>query len=572
MNSINRGLVYLVLLPKFLYERMGVDTNDLAIILRTKLLMDDRRPNSLHVTRPQKAGKQISAATLGTILLSAAMGVFFLVSFAVGSNLLTQASVYFLLYITMLTLTLITDFTSVLIDVRDNQIILPKPVSSKTFTLSRLLHIFIHINKIILPMSLAGQIYIGYRYGLWAALTFLFSLFLLGIFCILIINMIYLLILKFTSPQKFKTIISYVQIGMTVVIYGLSQILPRMINFSETVALDISQKSWRWLLPPYWFSRGWKFLSRFETGWEDLLGIGLLLTIPVVSIWVVVRFLAPTFTRKLASLGASAEDSSSRPAQVRMYKPSFWKTLSLKISTLLTKGPEEKVGFLIVWNLTGRLRDFKLKVYPGIGYITVIFGLMIYNFYNRHNSAPAFSGFVNAGIVLGIAYASGLMLLTAVSQLQYSDSFKASWIYLVAPVRNPGHIFSGAVKAAITKFYIPVILIITAIVVYLFGWRVIPNLVLGFSNVILCCLIISLVTFRNLPFSTQQSSANQTGMMIRTFACMGLAGLIGFLHYFIFSILPVVFLGIVLSMIACWLVLGSIKKRSWFTIKASYEV
>jgi ABC-2 type transport system permease protein len=456
--------------------------------------------------------------------------------------------------------------------VRDNQIILPKPVSSKTFTLSRLLHIFIHINKIILPMSLAGLIYISYNYGFWAAFTFLFTLFLLGIFCILIINMVYLAILRVTSPQRFKTIISYVQIAMTVIIYGLSQILPRMTDLSNALALDISTKSWRWAIPSYWFARGWKFFSRFETGWEDLLGAGILLVVPAFSIWFVVKFLAPSFARKLASLGVSADEGSSSKKPVTLYKPSGWTKLANRMATLLTNDSEERVGFLIVWNLSGRLRDFKMKVYPGIGYIVVIFGFMIYNTFRRIEDVDDAIKMMDTGLVLGITYVSGLLLLTAVNQLQFSDNFKASWFYLVAPVSTPGHIISGALKAAIAKFYLPVVVFVAAVVIYLFDWRAIPNLILGFSNVILSCLIISMVTFRSLPFSSAQSSANQTGMMLRTFGCMAIATLIGAVHYFIYSFIPVVIIGILLSVIASWLILGSIKKRNWLSIRSSYDI
>jgi hypothetical protein len=345
-----------------------------------------------------------------------------------------------------------------------------------------------------------------------------------------------------------------------------------MIDMSNAFALDITTRSWRWAVPSYWFARGWKFFSRFETGWEDLLGAAILLIVPVFSIWFVVKYLAPSFARKLASLGVSADEGNSSKKSVTLHVPSGWKKLANRMATLLTKGPEERVGFLIVWNLSGRLRDFKMKVYPGIGYIVVIIGFSIYNTFRRIEDVDSAIQLMNTGLAISVIYASGLLLLTAVNQLQFSDNFKASWFYLVAPVGTPGHIISGAIKAAIAKFYVPVVIIVSALVIYFFGLRAVPNLILGFSNVILSCLIISQVTFRSLPFSSAQSSANQTGMMLRTFGCMAIAGLIGVAHYFIYSFIPVVLIGIVLSVVACWLVLGSIKKRNWSSIRASYDI
>ena len=50
------------------------------------------------------------------------------------------------------------------------------------------------------------------------------------LFAIFFINAVYILILKITSPEKFKTIINYVQVGFAVVMFASYQILPRMMD------------------------------------------------------------------------------------------------------------------------------------------------------------------------------------------------------------------------------------------------------------------------------------------------------------------------------------------------------
>ncbi|MEO6917359.1 MAG: hypothetical protein ABI151_18500 [Chitinophagaceae bacterium] len=569
MNIINKGLVSLALLPKFLYRKMGADVNDLRLILTTKLLIDDRRPNTLHVTRSRKQTKSISLATVGTMIISAVMGLFFLVSFAIGSNMVTQMTIYFTLFTILLTLTLITDFTSVLIDVRDNQIILPKPVTDKTFVLARLLHIFIHINKIVLPMSLAGLIFMGIRHGAWQAVVLLFAIFMVTVFSIFVINTIYLAILRVTTPQKFKTIISYVQIAMTIAIYGASQILPRMIDAQNFLRIDFNNKSWRWSVPTYWFARGWNFFQSLQGGRENLAGAILLLAVPVFSMWIVIRYLAPSFTRKLATMTSGSDGDVVMPKQALNESRSFWPRLTRNLSTLLTKSPEEKMAFQLTWKLTSRLRDFKLKVYPGIGYMAVFIFIMVFpNF--RKNGMPETFSFA-PGIVLGMTYASGFIFITSINQLQYSESFKASWFYLTTPIKNPGHLFSGALKAAAVKLFVPFALIASVIEIVLYGYTVIPNLLLAFSNVLASSIFISLLTFQSLPFSSGQTASQQTSVMFRFIGCSLVAGLFGFLHYLIFSFLPVVIIGIVLSLIANWLLINTLKNRSWSRVRASYE-
>jgi hypothetical protein len=54
MNFINKGFLKVALLPKGIYGRLGINTDHLKWILSTKLMMDDRRPNTLHQTQQKK--------------------------------------------------------------------------------------------------------------------------------------------------------------------------------------------------------------------------------------------------------------------------------------------------------------------------------------------------------------------------------------------------------------------------------------------------------------------------------------------------------------------------------------
>jgi hypothetical protein len=264
--------------------------------------MDDRRPNSIHQTRQAKQKKPISFATLGMMLFSSLLGIFFLVSFAVGKDMVTSLTIYFSFYIFVLASTLIADFTSVLIDVRDNMIILPKPINDKTFVLARLMHIIIHITKIVLPMSIPGMIYLGIQKGLLGWLPFLLLVMAATLFTIFLINAVYILILKITTPQKFKTIISYFQIGFAIVFYGGYQLVPRLISKSALSNYSIENFFWKWLAPPYWFGESWEFMHSGVFSLSLLIAFLLSLLLPLLSIWIVIKYFAPSFNQKLSML------------------------------------------------------------------------------------------------------------------------------------------------------------------------------------------------------------------------------------------------------------------------------
>ena len=225
MNIVNRFFLKLVLLPKKLYAGAGVNTVQLQSILSVKLMMDDRRPNTFQQTQQRKKEKQVSTATLGTMLVSAILGLMFLLVFGIGQNVVTQLTLYFSMFIFMLASTLIADFTSVLIDIRDNFIIMPKPVNDRTVVVARLLHIFIHICKLILPMTLPAFIYIIVKFGSAASLPFVLMVLLATMFTIFLINMVYIIILRITTPEKFKSIISYIQIAFAIIIYRIRYLI-----------------------------------------------------------------------------------------------------------------------------------------------------------------------------------------------------------------------------------------------------------------------------------------------------------------------------------------------------------
>src|SRR6476620_10462477 len=98
MNKISLCLYKMVLWPSSLYRQWGIDTQQLALILRTKLTMDDRRPNTFQQTRAGQKKEGISNAMLGTMLMALVMGLVNLVVFSIGKDNITHFSLFFLGY------------------------------------------------------------------------------------------------------------------------------------------------------------------------------------------------------------------------------------------------------------------------------------------------------------------------------------------------------------------------------------------------------------------------------------------------------------------------------------------
>jgi ABC-2 type transport system permease protein len=567
MNIINKAFLKVALLPAPVYKKLGVDLKQLRSILHIKLTMDDRRVSTLQQTSHRKNKKPVTKATLLVMFLSALMGLALLFAFAAGSDRLTHLTFYFAFFFFMLASTLISDFTSVLIDPRDTFIILPKPVSDKTFLVARLLHIFIHICKIVLPLTLPGLIYIGINDGILGCLVFALVILLVTLFSIFVINAVYIVILKITTPERFKTIISYFQIIFAISIYASYQLVPRMIGSYNLDTFTFTSYSYIVYIPFYWFAATWQLLYSFQVTTPQLIAALLGLSVPVLSIYGVIKYLAPTFNNKLAMINSSGGEEKSKAKSKKSKRKAGYSNF---LARVFTKSRPEKMGFRFTWKMMNRSRDFKLKVYPGIGYIIVYIFIM---FYGKEFQLEDFSEETSKGkiVIISSIYFTSFILTMAINQMIFSEKYKASWLYYAKPLARPGDVILGGVKAAIFKFYIPLLTLIVAGSLILIGPKVIPNLILGMFNVLLISTLQVYAGNKLFPFSMQQTTNVKTGSFLRSMFVFFISAIIAGGHYFLYGFMYVIIGSAALSVAATWMLMSAIRSTGWTEIKAGYS-
>jgi len=562
MNFIDKFFLWLVMQPNAVYRKLGVDTVQLRAVLIAKLTMDNRRVASFGARARGKEKKEISKATLGTMGGALLMGLIMLYTFGVGSDMVTKLSMYMSMFLFMICITLITDFTSVLIDVRDNLIILPKPISDVTFLTARLLHITIRTTMVVLPMTLPGCITAATIQGPGIILPFVFMMLLMTLLGIFFINAIYILILKITTPVKFQSVIGSIQIGFVVLMMASYQIMPRLIQSSALSNVSVSTYPFMQFYPPYWFADACLLLSGNGFSTSSMVSLVLSILVPLLSIWMVVRVFAPSFNRKL---GMITGGTSEQVAPTKHREGSRKISLLERLAGWLTKPGAEFAGFLFTGRMIGRSRDYKMKVFPSIGYLIVFCGMMLFrdnNFANLTNG-----GSTLAPMFLVIIYMSSMLLSTALLQVPYTDKFKASWVFFVAPINKPGLVISGAVKCVLVLFFLPLVLVLIALSLVLLGPTILPNLLLGCLNVLVIATLMAFIQIKNLPFSVAQQGATGGSTFIRSMLMLLIPGAFGLVHYFLSGFEWVVLLLLLVTAVVPWLVFDEIKKLSWQQLK-----
>ena len=563
MNFIDKFFLWLVLLPAAVYRKMGVNLDQLQAVLSAKLTMDNRRPAAFGNNRRQGKEKKVpTKATLSTMLGSLVMGLVMLYTFGIGANMQTKLTLFFSMFLFMLCVTLITDFTSVLIDARDNLIILPKPISDITFVTARMLHITVRTSIIVLPMTLPALILSTVQQGLALILPFVLMVVLMTLFGIFLINAVYLLILKITTPAKFQKVIGSIQIGFVMLIMIMYQIMPRMMQSQDALHFSVTAHPWLQLLPTYWFADATMLLSGAGFSSTSMVSLVLSVLVPLFSVWLVVKVFAPSFNSKL---GMITSGSSEQTVASKTSKATGKSTFLQRLAGFLTKSGSENAGFMFSSRMMSRSREFKMKVYPSIGYIIVMSAVFL--FQDKHLAEITANSAKLAPILMIIIYMSSMLVSGALMQLTYSDKFKAAWMFQVTPVSRPGLLISGAIKSVLVFFFLPLGVAILILGVVLQGPTVLPNLLLACCNVLTIGACIAYVQVRSLPFSMPVEGATGGSTFIRSMLLLILPAFLGLFHWFISGFQWAVLLMLLITAVVPWLVFDEIKKRSWNQLK-----
>ncbi len=530
MNFINAFFLFLFLKPAGVYKRLGVDIIKLKALLTCKLIMDDRQPFSFGQSRTNAENEPVNNTTWLSIGVNFLMGLLFINLFFFGKSPILHFTSFFSVYLVMLTLSLIVDFTRVLIDVRDNVIILPKPINDRTFLFARILHIAIHMSKMAIPISLPSAIIVVLQHSVGGFIAFLFTVLLATVFSILLINATYLAILQFSKPEKFKSIINYLQIGFTILIYGSYQLLPKLINKSVLENLDLNALPWINAVPSYWFAALWQMLT--QPAWNTNLIIGTILglSMPVAGIYLVVKIFAPAFNQKLSLITGTSDRAPALDSSGKK-KPGWGDTISKWITS---PGPEQ-MGFDISWRMMLRSREFKMQVYPGIGYILVLVILILFKETNLSLSSFVISNPENRFGILVALYCPTLIIMAAASQIHLSPSWKSAWIYLLSSTSKPGYIISGSLKAVMAQFMLFPFLLIGISGIFLNGVTILPSLLFSAGMQLLMLLLVNLINKAYLPFSQPITKSGGNGASFTSgILAIIIIAIIVFIHWSIF--------------------------------------
>ncbi len=539
-------LLRLITLFRPLFNGRGIDFDRMLVIVETKLKMDQRRiyMNWRQGKRKENAN-HLRMALLFYGFLGLVMGsMIYLIDNFLTIMIFTHAYIIF-----MMAMILITDFSSVLLDTTDNQVIMPRPVSSKTLFMARLIHILLYLLQFTFAIAAGSWLFTFIKYGMFPGLVLILTTLLAVLLAVFLTYFLYLAILHISNEQRVREIITYFQIFMMVFFTLGLQLFPRLLNVID-IKQAVDLKGYMYTLPPVWMALT---VDAFRLMQFDKLHIVMMLLsclVPPAGFWILFKYLAPGFANRLIALQGTSNKVKSKDDNIGKIERG---SLSDRISSIACSTQVEKGAFGFTWKITGRDRNFRMQFYPGLAYILVIFFIFIIR--GNDSITENWRQLPETKNYLWLIYLSMLAVASSLTLVTFNESFAASWIYHSTPVKKPGEIMLGMVKSLFIKFFVPIYSVLFLIAINIWGMKVADDFLFGFFSNMFCFLVLAILSDHYLPFSRQPDTKQQAGRFFVMLIQFLLVGTLVGLHYLLISrtlllyaVIPLLILGIVLML------------------------
>ncbi|OED31801.1 hypothetical protein BHE17_04850 [Planococcus maritimus] len=477
---------------KGIFIRLGVDYEVMEKILRIKLTMDERRVPTIFTEngKQKKEGNQF----LKSLWIYGLYSLILIPFLLLGENYMYQVSLVFGMILFILMTSMISDFSVVLLDIRDKNIIQTKPVDKKTIAAAKIVHIMIYMTFVAGAFTTIPFLVGLFRHGIAFSAIFFIELVLTILLVVVLTSLLYLFILRFFDGEKLKDIINYVQILLSVGVVVGYQVLIRSFEFVD-LNMAYTFSWWHFLIPPLWYGAPFEVLLNGNSANHFMAFTVLAVLVPLIAIYAYAK-LMPSFERNLEKL---LSDTKTRK------KPRNW--LDEAGAKWLCRSTEERVFYRFASSMMKKEREFKLKVFPVLGMALFFPFLFIFTY-----SVEGGLGEIADGNMFMFIYFCNVIIPSVVFMLKFSEGYKGSWLFRAAPIERISHVHSGTVKAFFVKMYIPVFLFLSIVFLWIFSTRILPDL----AAVLLGGLLQTLITYKiankgELPFSMSFEFAQESG-------------------------------------------------------------
>ena len=360
-----------------------------------------------------------------------------------------------------------------------------------------------------------------FKFGVFSALMFTFTIFLNVLFTLFLANMLYLVIMRLASGEKLKNLLMYFQIFIAIAFMLSYQFGINLVDKTHIRDMVLPVYWYTYLVPPAFFSGLVESFTSTVFDRQHLIFIAEALIIPIAAIYFTGKYLTPVFNRKLMDLEQGDRVSKIK---VETARNSFWYRIMVVI---FVHRQEEIAPFKLVWTMTGRERMFMQTFLPSLGYILI---MIVFQFFRK---SVDLNELAHSSRYLFILYAFVFIATTLPSSLLNGNNQYAAWIFKTVPLSSPASYFKGFIKAAFARFFIPFYMGLSVVICFVWGYKIIPDVLVALMAIYLITMLFYYAQNPCFPFAQDKIAAQGGAVFIKIMGLMAVAAALGLLHYFL---------------------------------------
>ncbi len=495
---------------RYIFEKLGVDYTTMRAIVSTKLVLDRRRAPAIS---QNNSGSQSEKSYLQGYLLHLIFGIFMAaIIYIIKDDMLRMA--YFAgAFFFMTTMYLVSDFSFVLLDTKDKNIIMTKPVESKTVSVSKFVHIFIYMCRLNIFLAGPSMVVFILSYGIFAAFIFVMEVIFMDMLIFIMTIFIYFAVLRFFDGELLRNIINMIQILLTVLLSIGYQVAVRMIDFASIKSMNYNFSFRDYFNPVLWFGAPFEII--FGGGKSSYLYVfsALLIAVPSIS-FVFYLKLSKIMEQLLLKLESG---------ETERHQSHLLQELAGKI---LCRNNVQNQSFHFANAVLRSDRSLKLKIYPALSTGILLPVLMIFNMGIRGEKYQA----------TGIEYLYLYFVIVAISSVlrlvNYSSAWKGSYVYVSSGFGLMEEVYRGVLKTVLLRFMVPVEMLGAIIYIALFKEIFLLDIAVVFISGIAALPLIGKIYIFEYPFFRPLEESNQNGSIDKMLLTILIAGAFAGLHAF----------------------------------------
>lgn len=498
----------------FVFKRLGVDYTVMRAIVSTKLVLDRRRSPVIAQNNRESHSEK---SYLQGYAMHLIFGIFLAaIMFIINDDMLRMA--YFAgAFFFMTTMYLVSDFSFVLLDTKDKNIIMTRPVESRTASVSKFVHIFIYMCRLNIFLAGPTMVVFALSHGIFAAFIFVFEVIFMDMLIFFITIFIYFAVLRFLDGELLRNIINIVQILLTVFLSIGYQIAVRMIDFASIRSMNYNFSFMDFFNPVLWFGAPFEII--YGGGKSSYLYVFSVLLIAVPSIsFIFYMKLSKIMEQLLLKLEAGEKERH----QTHLFQ--------MAAEKILCRNQVQKQSFDFANAMFRSDRSLKLKIYPALSTGILLPVLMIFNMGIKGENYQA----------VGIEYLYLYFMIVSVSSVlrlvNYSSAWKGYYVYISSGFELMEEVYRGVLKAVLFRFMIPVEILGAIIYVALFQKMFLFDIAVVFLAGIAALPLLGKIYISVYPFSRSLEESNQRDSISKTLLTLLIAGVFAGLHAFSYKI------------------------------------